>query len=65
MTFEAGYSLARDEELEDLDLGGGSALSLKVAGRQSHGLVTVLEGIVHWGGPPPHLHDAEDEVSSC
>lgn len=62
MTFEAGYSLAPDQALEDLDLGGGSALSLKVTGEQSHGLVTVLEGIVHSGGPPLHVHDAEDEV---
>jgi quercetin dioxygenase-like cupin family protein len=51
-----------DEALEDLDMGGGSRLSLKVTGEQSHGLVTILEGIVHSGGPPLHVHDAEDEV---
>ena len=62
MTFADGYSLRRDEALEDLDMGGGSTLSLKVTGRQSHGLVTVLEGTVLSGGPPLHVHQAEDEV---
>ena len=37
-------------------------MSLKVTGEQSLGLVTVVEGIVHSGGPPLHVHDAEDEV---
>lgn len=62
MTFAAGYSLGRDEALEVLDMGGGSTLSLKVTGRQSSGLVTVLEGTVDSGGPPLHVHQAEDEV---
>ena len=43
-------------------MGAGSTLSLKVTSEQSHGLVTVLEGVVHSGGPPLHVHDAEDEV---
>ena len=43
-------------------MGGGSSLSLKVTGQQSRGLVTVLEGVVHSGGPPLHVHEAEDEV---
>jgi quercetin dioxygenase-like cupin family protein len=60
MTF--GYALPRGDALEHLDMGEGSTLSLKVTGAQSHGLVTVLEGIVHAGGPPVHVHDAEDEV---
>ena len=62
MTFNAGYALNRSDALEDLDMGGGSTVSLKVTGEQSHGLVTILEGIVHSGGPPLHVHDAEDEV---
>lgn len=33
-----------------------------MTGQQSLGLVTVLEGVVHSGGPPLHVHEAEDEV---
>lgn len=62
MTFGSGYSLPHGDALEHLDMGDGSTLSLKVTGTQSHGLVTVLEGIVDAGGPPVHVHDAEDEV---
>ncbi|RZI79327.1 MAG: cupin domain-containing protein [Microbacterium sp.] len=62
MRFNAGYSLQQGDALETLDMGGGSTISLKVTGQQSHGLMTVLEGKVHEGGPPLHLHDAEDEV---
>jgi quercetin dioxygenase-like cupin family protein len=62
MTFDRGYALAPGDALEDLDMGGGSVLSLKVTGQQSLGLVTVLEGVVTGGGPPLHVHDAEDEV---
>ncbi len=43
-------------------MGGGSLLSLKVTAHQSMGLVTVLEGVVRDGGPPLHVHEAEDEV---
>ena len=43
-------------------MGGGSQLSLRVTGTQSAGLVTVLECVVHEGGPPLHVHDGEDEV---
>ncbi len=43
-------------------MGGGSLLSLTVTGQESGGAVTVLEGVVHSGGPPLHVHDAEDEV---
>ncbi len=43
-------------------MGGGSLLSFKVTGQESLGLVTVLEGVVHSGGPPLHVHDSEDEV---
>lgn len=43
-------------------MGGGSVLSLRVTSEQSNGLVTVLEGIVESGGPPLHVHLAEDEV---
>ena len=42
-------------------MGAGSTLSLKVTREQSRGLVTVLEGVVHSGGPPLHVHEAEDE----
>jgi quercetin dioxygenase-like cupin family protein len=62
MTFGSGYALPSGESLEDLDMGGGSTLSLKVTGEQSDGLVTVLEGVVLSGGPPLHVHQAEDEV---
>ncbi|CAA9326933.1 MAG: hypothetical protein AVDCRST_MAG72-60 [uncultured Nocardioidaceae bacterium] len=62
VTFHAGYALAHGDALEDLDMGDGSMLSLKVTGEQSHGLLTIVEGIVHSGGPPLHVHDAEDEV---
>jgi quercetin dioxygenase-like cupin family protein len=62
VTFDRGYALATGDALEDLDMGDGSRLSLKVTGRQSLGLVTVLEGVVRSGGPPLHVHEAEDEV---
>ncbi len=62
MTFTSGYSLQRGDAIEDLDMGGGSILSLKVTGEQSRGLVTVLEGVMHSGGAPLHVHEAEDEV---
>lgn len=62
VTFHRGYALKPGNALEDLDMGDGSLLSLKVTGLQSLGLVTVLEGIVHSGGPPLHVHEAEDEV---
>jgi quercetin dioxygenase-like cupin family protein len=39
--------------------------SLKVTGQQSNGLVTVLAGVVLSGGPPLHVHQAEDEVVIC
>ena len=62
MTFDGGYALHPGQAVEHLDMGGGSVLSLKVTGEQSLGLVTVLEGVVHSGGPPLHVHDSEDEV---
>jgi quercetin dioxygenase-like cupin family protein len=65
MTFDGGYALRQQDALEDLDMGGGSVLSLKVTGQQSNGLVTVLEGVVLSGGPPLHVHEAEDEVVIC
>lgn len=62
MTRHVGYALAAGEALEDLDMGEGSHLMLRVTGSQSAGLVTVLEGVVHEGGPPQHVSDGEDEV---
>ncbi|HET7689143.1 MAG TPA: cupin domain-containing protein [Nocardioidaceae bacterium] len=63
MTFhDQGYALAAGTALEDLDMGGGSVLSLKLTGDQSRGLVTVLEGVLESGGPPLHVHDEEDEA---
>lgn len=62
MTFATGYALEHGSALDDLDMGGGSRLWLKVTGEQSRGLVTVIEGVVEHGGPPLHVHDAEDEV---
>jgi uncharacterized cupin superfamily protein len=65
MTMHLGYALARDESLEELGMGVGSVLSLKVTGQQSIGLVTVIEGVVASGGLPLHVHEAEDEVVIC
>jgi quercetin dioxygenase-like cupin family protein len=65
MTLHAGYALAAHESLDELDMGGGSVLSLKVTGAQSNGIVTVIGGEVTSGGPPLHLHEAEDEVVIC
>ena len=65
MTFDGGYALGPHEALEVLDMGGGSVLSLEVTGQQSHGVVTVLQGVVLAGGPPLHVHEAEDEVVLC
>src|SRR3954451_20943889 len=62
VTFKRGYALDPGHALGDLDMGDGSVLSLKVTARQSRGLVTVLEGVVRSGGPPLHVHEAEDEV---
>ena len=62
VTFESGYSLAREEFLEELPMGGESVLWLKVTATESRGLVTVLQGVVHAGGPPLHVHETEDEV---
>ena len=57
-----GYALEPGASLEDLDMGGGSVLSMRVTGEQSNGSVTVIEGVVEQGGPPLHVHDHEDEV---
>jgi quercetin dioxygenase-like cupin family protein len=64
MTLHPGYSMEPQEALEDLDM-GGSVISLKVTGKQSNGLVTVIAGVVDSGGPPLHLHEVEDEVVIC
>ena len=65
MTWQSGYALGPQDALEALDMTGGSVLSLKVTGKQSNGSVTVLEGVVLSGGPPLHVHEAEDEVVVC
>jgi quercetin dioxygenase-like cupin family protein len=65
MTSDAGYAFEPEDALEVLDMGGGSVLSLKVTGRQSNGLLTVLEGVVLSGDPPLHVHEAEDELVIC
>lgn len=62
MTWESGYALRPGEVLERLDMGGGTSLSLKVTGEQSGRGLTVLEGLLVSGGPPLHVHEAEDEV---
>lgn len=59
---DAGYVLEPGASLDDLDMGGGSILSLRVTGDETHGLVSVIEGVVLEGGPPLHVHDAEDEI---
>ncbi len=43
-------------------MGGGSVLSMRVTGEESNGRLTVLEGVMLNGGPPIHVHQAEDEV---
>jgi hypothetical protein len=48
-----GYASEPGASLEDLDMGGGSVLSMRVTGEQSNGPVTVIEGVVEHGGPPP------------
>lgn len=63
MTFHnQGYVLEAGVSLEDLDMGARSFLALRVTGAESDGRVTVIEGVVHEGGPPLHVHDDEDEV---
>ena len=63
MTWHArGYALDPGASLEDVDMGGGSVLSMRVTGEQSNGLITVIEGVVAHGGPPLHVHHYEDEV---
>ena len=64
MTLHSGYSMGPQDAIEDLDM-GGSILSLKVTGKQTNGLVTVIGGMVESGGPPLHMHEAEDEVVIC
>lgn len=59
---QRGYALGPGASLEDLDMGGGSVLSLRITGEQSNGLVAVIEGVVQHGGPPLHVHENEDEV---
>ena len=65
MTFAARYALDPQDPPQALHLAGGSVLSLKVTGRESNGGVTVLTGVVVSGGPPLHVHAAEDEVVIC
>jgi quercetin dioxygenase-like cupin family protein len=60
--YNTGYVLEAGASLENLDMGGGSVLALRVTGAESDGRVTVIEGVVHRGGPPLHVHDEEDEV---
>lgn len=63
MTFHRrGYVLEPGASLEELDMGGGSVLALRVTAGESGGRVTVIEGVVLHGGPPLHVHDDEDEV---
>jgi mannose-6-phosphate isomerase-like protein (cupin superfamily) len=57
-----GYALRPGESLEDLDMGDGSILAVRMTGEQSNGLLTVIEGLVVSGGPPVHVHETEDEV---
>lgn len=48
--------------IEEWDMGGGSVLRLLIGGEESQGAVTVVEVLVREGGPPLHVHDAEDEA---
>ncbi len=52
---------ARRDALEEWDF-GGDTLRLLVGSKESNGAITIIEGTMHGGGPPLHIHDAEDEV---
>jgi quercetin dioxygenase-like cupin family protein len=65
MTVHQGYALVPGESLEELRMGIGSTLSLKVTGLESGGRVAVFEGFVEQGGPPLHVHQTEDELVVC
>lgn len=56
-----GYACAPGEAIEEWDM-GGDVLRLLVGSGQSNGVVSVIEATAHGGGPPLHVHDAEDEV---
>ena len=59
---EGGDPPAAGPAIEEWAMGGGSILRLLVDAERSEGSVTVIEGFVQEGGPPLHVHDAEDEV---
>jgi len=64
MTLGRGYALGPGEALEDLQMGDGSVLSLKVTGRQSTGLVTVIEGVALAGGIEDYFRAQRDYMAS-
>ena len=58
---ESGFAVPAGEALEEWNF-GGDVLRLLLSAEQSGGVVSVIEGLAHGGGPPLHIHDNEDEV---
>lgn len=61
MTVRPEHAGALNDALEEWDF-GGDTIRLLVGAEQSKGAITIVEGTMHGGGPPLHIHDAEDEV---
>lgn len=61
MTLKPESAGARRDALEEWDV-GGDTIRLLVGSEQSSGAITIVEGTMHGGGPPLHIHDVEDEV---
>jgi hypothetical protein len=61
-----GYVLEAGVSLENLDMGGGSVLALRVTGAESDGRVTVIEGVGHVSHRKDDLgHDPGAGVRRC
>ena len=58
---DVGFAVAPGEAIEKWEM-GGDVLRLLVGAEQSNGAISIIEGTGHGGGPPLHVHDAEDEV---
>jgi quercetin dioxygenase-like cupin family protein len=61
MNTDLDFAGARRDAIEEWDF-GGDILRLLLGSEHSNGTVTIIEGTVHEGGPPLHIHDAEDEI---
>lgn len=56
-----GFAAAAGDAIEQWEM-GGDVLRLLIGAEQSNGAVSIIEGTGNEGGPPLHIHDAEDEV---